>query len=66
MIVKGFKSAGLLLDTGYHVPLKTKDRDMHTLFASGIDEIVTDINSSLDREAAAAFPQVEWEAVKGV
>jgi hypothetical protein len=25
-----------------------------------------DVNSSLDREAAAAFPQVDWEAVKGV
>jgi hypothetical protein len=39
---------------------------MHTLFAYGIDEIITDVNSRLDREAAAAFPQVEWEAVKGV
>jgi hypothetical protein len=39
---------------------------MHTLFAYGVDEIVTDVNSSLDREVAAAFPQVEWEDVKGI
>jgi hypothetical protein len=59
LIVKGFKSEGLLLDTGYHVPLKNKVGDMHTLFAYGVDDIVTDVNSSLDREGAAAFPRVE-------
>jgi hypothetical protein len=59
LVVKGFRSEGVLLETGYHVPLKTKDGDMHTLFAYGVDGIVTDVNSSLDREAAAAFPQVE-------
>ncbi len=66
LIIKGFKSEGLLLDTGYHVPLRTKDGDTHSLLAYSVDKIVTDVNSSLDREAAAAFPQVEWEAVRGV
>jgi hypothetical protein len=33
LVVKGFRSEGVLLETGYHVPLKTKDGDMHTLFA---------------------------------
>jgi hypothetical protein len=31
-----------------------------------VDEIVTDVNCSLDQEAAAAFPQVKWEDLKGV
>jgi hypothetical protein len=66
LVVKGFRSEGVLLETGYHVPLKTKDGDMHTLFAYGMDEIVTEVNSSLDQEEGAAFPQVEWEDVKGV
>ncbi len=56
----------MLLETGYHVPLKTKDGDVHTLFAYSIDKIVTDVNSSLDQEAAAAFPQVEWEDIRSV
>jgi hypothetical protein len=33
LVVKGFRSDGVLLEMGYHVPLKTKDGDMHTLFA---------------------------------
>jgi hypothetical protein len=61
--IKGFKSEELLLNTGDHLPLKTKDRHMHTLFAYGIQKIVTDVNSSLDREAAAASPR---EAVRGM
>ncbi len=59
LIIKGFRSEGVLLETGYHVPLKTKDGAMHTVFAYGVNEIVTDVNSSLDREVATAFPQVE-------
>ncbi len=66
LIVKGFKSEEVLLEMGYHVPRRTKDGEMHTLFAYSVDDIVKDVNSSLDREAAAAFPQVEWEDVKGM
>jgi hypothetical protein len=59
LLVKGFKSKGQLLDTDYHIPLRTKDGDMHTLFAYSVDEIVTDVNCSLDKKAAAAFPR--WD-----
>jgi hypothetical protein len=52
LLVKGFKSKGLLLDMGYHIPLKTKDREMRTMLAYAIDEIITDVNCSLDRDAA--------------
>ncbi len=55
LLVKGFKSEGLLLDMGYHIP---QDWDMRTLLAYCVHEIVTDINCSVDREAAATFPQV--------
>jgi hypothetical protein len=33
LIVKGFWSEGVLLETGYHVPLRIKEGTMHTLFA---------------------------------
>ncbi len=63
LIIKGFKSEGVLLETGYHVPLRTKDGDMHTLFAYGVDDIVTDVNSSLDREASRMWPGA-WLAAR--
>jgi hypothetical protein len=63
LVVKGFRSEECCWR---RVTMSTKDGDMHTLFAYGMDEIVTDVNSGLGREAAAAFPQVEWEDVKGM
>ncbi len=57
LLVKGFQCEGLLLDMGYHIPL-SEDGNMRNLLAYCVDEIVTDINCSLDREAAATFPQV--------
>jgi hypothetical protein len=62
--VKGFQSGGVVLvvlDKGHHVPLCTKEGGIHTLFAYGVDEIVTDVSSSLDQEVVASFPQVCWE-----
>src|SRR5450830_458158 len=64
--VQGFNGESTPLGRGYHVPLVTKDGELCTIFAYGVDNITTDLTSCLDREAAAAFPDVPWEDVKGV
>ncbi len=57
LIVKGFKSEGVLLDKGYRIPMKTRGGGECTLCTCGVDEIVTDINCSLDLEAATTLLQ---------
>ena len=65
--VLAFDGGATLVDTRYHIPLVTVDREHHAMFAYGVDEIARDLQHSLTNSSVVSdFPEVSWEQVKGL
>jgi hypothetical protein len=65
--VTAYNGRMMLVEAGYHMPLRTVDGEIYTIFPYGVDQIATDIMHSItDKTVVEKIPEVWWEDLQGL